>query len=224
MAENVGKTIRSAPTGAEGRQLYRPVAVVLGELTQIYNLLQENLCRLYGVISEPLPDPPKVIGHWDKAYARWHTLKNDYSQRELLRRAAESLEEETYKSEIIWLLDTIEEELRGLRNDAAHTPLVVQTMVALGLPSAVSAIAPSTFTKNPRALEMAKKDVLDELIFTLYLANSCNDRCLDLLQAKSIFVPTPLPLRPALPRRGEQKQRDYRTNLLAEFPSAFRTK
>lgn len=210
------------PTDEESRQLYRPIAIALGELTYNWNLLQEHLCRLFAVVmnenntdDEDAEDEDELTQHKKNAdrdaaiasspaYAIWHSTPNDYAQRSMLRAAAECIKDQQYGKEIIWLLDQIDKSLRNKRNDALHAPLVISSTVSLGAPPTPAEVTPFTLTKNPRAMNLVGKNLLEELVWYRQTASVLIIHALDLIAVRNPWQPRPLPERPQLPSRGQQ--------------------
>jgi hypothetical protein len=101
----------------------------------------------------------------------WYSLDSDVLQRKLLRALLEADEFPTppsYKrmltdeqaSEILYILDEIDQRLRHKRNNAIHAPLIVMSGIHR---DAVRAWAEADFIpQNPRARPLRGKDLIEE--------------------------------------------------------------
>jgi hypothetical protein len=164
-------------------------------------------------------------GGWvDRPLAVWHSIKSDHSKRQMLRRAIVKLPESEKAGrnrlvdEITWVLN-VTDNLEGLRNDSAHTPLqfsgdmfaIADVFSVAEFFSAGSRVFPDTSFQNPRAahLDQKNKDLLMEYKYARERILVLRDYviAIDTAWSKASF---PWPDRPSLPERKPRKARRRR--------------
>jgi hypothetical protein len=150
------------PTAEEIKNLPKamePHLLALGKVANTWNLFQEDLARLYVIVTQKDDRT---------AYTEWHSIRNDRAQRDKLRSAIKTARGRwkddkrlsTAADDLIWLLDQAEI-VADQRNTAIHAPLIPSLGGGNG-----PEILPYYFFQNPRAENLKGKDILAE--FTWY--------------------------------------------------------
>ena len=172
-------------------------AVEIGRLAIQWNDLHELLSRILGII---LPSKHYLDS---VAAAIWHSTHNDSAQRKMLRAAvaADRTIDRSIASEILWLLNQVDNFLADKRNDAFHTPFIVA-----GSENAKSwLLIPHIFTSSPRARKLKGKNLLNEFKWYTDYANALTTRANHI--AWAMKTGKPLPDRPSLPHLGQRRTR-----------------
>jgi hypothetical protein len=142
---------RALPKPPSQKQLdkaFKPYAIEIGFLTRSWNLLHDNLGKIFGRIMEhPIPHVPIAV---------WYSATSDRTQREMLRAACAATfrvspgKRPGLKDDIKWLLSKVQT-LADQRNDAIHAPLVLITGDAF---TGIEVMA-AYFDGNPRAIKLS---------------------------------------------------------------------
>jgi hypothetical protein len=192
---------------------FQPYVKAIGQLLLAWNDLHERLSALF-VMS--------MGGGWvDRPLAIWHSVRNDYGKRNLLRSAILKLEDGQKAerphlvSEILWILDSANE-LEGFRDDSVHTPLhfsfediyAVRDLYELTDMTKLSSkrVYTDTVFQNPRAvrLDQKNKDLLIEYRYARERTLVLRDYAIALDYAWS-GARIPWPGRPSLPERKPRR-------------------
>jgi hypothetical protein len=186
---------RRLPKQPSQKQLdraFKPYAVEIGTITREWNLLQENLGKIFArILDHPTPSVPMAI---------WYSTQNDRSQRDMLRAICEAtfrINPQKYKhlsDAIKWLLKNAND-LADRRNNAIHAPLIMTTSDAF---VGVEVMA-EYFYGNPRAIKLKDKDILTELKWYRGSAEVLRDYALNLWFSLG-HPDRSLPQRPEMPR------------------------
>jgi hypothetical protein len=134
--------------GQEKREEY---ALAIGKVIWAWAEYHEMLAELYATLSGK--------EKWSKSLDDWHAEKDDHRARQRLLKAAKDGLPVTDRAldAIKWIVKTTDDILRGNRNIAAHMPLM-----SFADEHGTHQILPMTILGNPRAIEMAGRDVLAE--------------------------------------------------------------
>jgi hypothetical protein len=175
----------------------RPYHEEIGNLVVDWNTMQDAFCRLFCALME--------TDDYRKPLAIWHSLGNDRSQRELVKRIAPhcSLIEKDKKA-----IEQIEWAVRnalGLgdnRDDAVHSPYVIVMAGEIRL-------EPYDTFGHPRAKGLKDKELISEfqrirenirrMVFFVYKLEQY------LVDLKFKNAPPTLPDKPFLPSREQKK-------------------
>jgi len=175
-----------------------PYVRAVGEVVLAWNAMHDLLAELFWVVTGiPNGKIPLDI---------WHSIKNDWSQRDILRAttnaafAGESGEHRRIREEIKWLLDRINS-LAEQRNNAIHAPLI---FVRQSTDPSVGTIIPATFFGNPRAKNLVGKDLLKEFNWYRQMAVVLGSHALRLKFYLRKVEGAPWPDRPLLPSLGQK--------------------
>lgn len=143
---------------------FAPYVKSIGRLLLAWNDLHERLATLFAAANG--------AGWVERSLAIWHSIRSDYTKRQMLRAALERLPDAEIAGrtkllgEVKWILDCVDG-LEGLRDDAAHTPLHSSTfgplMRSLSQFAGSQVFADVAF-HNPRAMRIIskKRDLLVE--------------------------------------------------------------
>jgi hypothetical protein len=126
-------------------------AEALGHISLAWTRVHEIMAMLFGLLLRPVPE--------ERAYAIWHSIKNDRSQRDMLwalAQASLSADSEIRKA-IKWAVEKLLS-LENSRNDALHSPYVLSYDERRG----PTMIANET-TGNRRAANLSGRDLGVEL-------------------------------------------------------------
>jgi hypothetical protein len=126
-------------------------AEALGHVSLAWTRLHEIMATLFGLLLRPVPE--------ERAYAIWHSIRNDRSQRDMLSalaHAALPADSEARKA-IKWAKDNLLS-LENSRNDALHSPYVLVHDEERG-PTMVA----NELTGNQRAANLSGRDLGVEL-------------------------------------------------------------
>ena len=126
-------------------------AEALGHVSLAWTRLHEIMAILFGLLLRPVPE--------EKAYAIWHSIKNDRSQRDMLSALAQAAlpSEGEARKAIKWAMDNLLS-LENSRNDALHAPYVLVHDEERG-PTMIA----NDLTGNKRAANLAGRDLGAEL-------------------------------------------------------------
>jgi hypothetical protein len=193
---------------------FEPYAKAIGQLLLAWNDLHERLATLF---------VSAMGGGWvDRPLAVWHGNRADGGKRAMLKAAISNLTESETNSrpklvaEIAWILD-VAQQLEGIRDDSAHTPLHAGTyniltsdnLLTVGniLSFGTTQIFPDTVFKNPRAmrLDQGNKNLLGEFRYARERITILRDYAIAIDAAWS-NAHLPWPDRPALPDRSPNRQ------------------
>jgi hypothetical protein len=125
-------------------------AQALGNVSLSWTRLHEVMAMLFGLLLRPAPE--------ERAYAIWHSIKNDRAQRDMLQALAETVlppNGEALKA-IKWAIGSCVP-LEDARNDALHSPYVL--IHDQGGPRMIS----NVLTGNRRATKLKGRDLDLEL-------------------------------------------------------------
>jgi hypothetical protein len=137
--------------GQANREKYQlAIGKIVWAWTEYHEMLADLHARVCGKNNK---------NKWSEALADWHAEKDDHKARQKLLRAAqrELPAGDHARTEIEWIVETTDAILRENRNIAAHMPLMSYTDE-----NGNHSILPMTLLGNPRALQMAGRDVLTE--------------------------------------------------------------
>ena len=142
--------IQSEYYGQEQREAYQ---LAIGKIVWAWTEYHEMLAELYATL--------RGRERWSESLTDWHAhaQRSDHRARQILLNAAnERLAVDDRALEAIeWIVTTTNEILRKNRNIAAHMPLMSYTDE-----HGTHQILPMTILRNPRAIQMAGRDVLAE--------------------------------------------------------------
>jgi hypothetical protein len=188
---------------------FEPYAKAIGQLLLAWNDLHERLATLF---------VSAMGGGWmNRPLAVWHGNRTDGGKRAMLKAAICNLtENETNNrpkliAEVQWILD-VAQQLEGIRDDSAHTPLHAWTGNILTaddmltvrdiLDFGATQIFPDTGFQNPRAmrLDQSNKNLLGEFRYARERITILRDYAIAIDAAWS-NTHLPWPDRPALPDR-----------------------
>jgi hypothetical protein len=126
-------------------------AEALGHVSLAWTTLHEVMGMLFASLLMPASQ--------EHAYAVWHSIKNDRTQRDMLKALAESAlpEDDEIRKAIKWAVDNLNT-LENSRNDALHSPYVLVHHPERG-PTMIS----NDLTGNRRAANLAGRDLSVEL-------------------------------------------------------------
>jgi len=126
-------------------------AEALCHVSLAWTRVHEIMAMLFGLLLRPVPE--------ERAYAIWHSIKNDRSQRDMLwalAQASLSADSEIRKA-IKWAVEKLLS-LENSRNDALHSPYVLVHDEERG-PTMVA----NELTGNKRAANLSGRDLGVEL-------------------------------------------------------------
>jgi hypothetical protein len=169
-------------------------AEALGHVSLAWTTLHEVMGMLFAYLLMPAPQ--------EHAYAVWHSIKNDRTQREMLKALAESAlpEDDEIRKAIKWAVDKLLS-LENSRNDALHSPYVLFHHPERG-PTMIS----NDLTGNRRAANLAGRDLSVELESYKSNVRAITDYLwagvVQLSQPQNALAPQPhkMPPPPALPK------------------------
>jgi len=192
--------------------MFQPYVIAIGQLSLSWNSLHEALATLF------------MIALWDESMERAHGIWNssnfDRPKREMLKGVIKAATEDEITrwprlvEDVLWLLHQVDV-LEDARNDAIHSPFLSFFLEDGTDKKHVQAVIPSLIHQNPRAIKLAKKDLLTEFRW-------CRDSCITLRDyayrmsgaMSEHYAPgvvhAPWPNRPSLPNRGQKKTRPIR--------------
>ncbi len=174
---------------------FEPLALVLGQLTLVWNDLHESLAIVFCSVMGG-----GNIGH---LLAIWHALNVDRAQREILKAAVKSglspgqqneVGRRKVTNDIIWLCDRAND-IEDTRNDALHVPFW-----GTRTKGQKPIIAPLTGLGHIRAEKFLGKDILSELRWFRDYASLLRNFAIEIDHALSDYK-RPWPDRPKLPVR-----------------------
>jgi hypothetical protein len=135
---------------------WAPYIVSLGEVAHAWNHLQEEIGKLFCLVSGLSNSVGMSI---------WHSIKSDRAQRDMLEGALSARSDEQWSEkypkgvdDIRWLLDRVNV-VADQRNNAIHAPC------SLGIEGDELEIIPIVFFGNPRARKLRGKDILNEFVW-----------------------------------------------------------
>jgi hypothetical protein len=143
---------------------YAEYVSTLGRVAHSWNFLQEKLGQLFVAV---LPTAPTLA-----VLAIWYSEPNDRAQRRMLRAAinASALKgwrpnglPDSAEDDILWLLKEADE-LSGRRDEAIHTPAVLQT------DHTGTEMAAAFYSGNPMAKRLEGKKLLEEFALSTWRA------------------------------------------------------
>lgn len=181
----------------------KPYHLALGEVAHAWNHMQEQLGRLFCLVS----------GLDDSMGMRiWHVLKSDRSQRDLLEAATTAAARDDAwrknfpkaKDDIDWLLKKVNAIADG-RNSAVHAPMSAMM-------GGEAEITPLTWWGNPNAAKLRGKDILAEFEWYEKSADAIKTYAGEIRLALMRGQRTPWPGRPLLPtvkRRNGRPDRSH---------------
>jgi hypothetical protein len=167
----------------------RPHAKALGELALIWNDVHMKLSFLFWVITR--------IPNGLVADSIWHSIKSERAQRDMLKNlvqldALNHTVSEALRVEVIWVLNELNK-LADLRNDALHSPFLIFDD---------GAVLPWHQLGHSSAKKLKEKDVLRELEWFYRTADVLRQH-IPVLADMHHRQNDPMPIRPALPNRGD---------------------
>jgi hypothetical protein len=126
-------------------------AEALGHVSLAWTRVHEILAMLFGLLLRPVAE--------ERAYAIWHAIRNDRSQREMLWALAQASlpADSEIRKAIRWAVQELLS-LENSRNDALHAPYVLVHDEERG-PTMVA----NEFTGNKRAANLSGRDLGVEL-------------------------------------------------------------
>jgi hypothetical protein len=167
----------------------------LGEVVYAWNALHEALC---GVFCAVLGVSLQVSA------AIWHSILSDRAQRLMLEVAAQKTEFKRPHGQenILWLLAEVNK-LADRRNNAVHSPYIFRLWMQ---DPPIAEVVPFIATGNPRAKNMANKELLVE--FRWY-TNTAMALCeyADKIRSALSIPEQPWPDKPTLPTLTPKKIR-----------------
>ena len=201
---------------------FAPYVKAIGQLVLAWNSLQEALSFTYqlllvGAIND------SDHNHMSQVRSSWYSIRSDRNQRGLLKAVVQTATEwqkRTYpklRDDMEWLLKEVNS-LEDARNNAAHSPLMLisrkKSLLAAALAHALEQdrVTPESAMGNPRALALAKKDLLTEFEWCRDSALTYRDFVIHINRALWTAGYT-WPSRPKLPNRGQKKGRRDRRRL-----------
>lgn len=184
---------------------FEPYVKAIGQLALAWNDLHERLAMLFWAVLGG--------GSKQRPIGIWNSAKFDRPKREMLKAAVrgctneEILAHPSIVSDIEWIL-TKADALEDKRNDAVHSPLILrgnQLAVLMGAPPVV----PDRLLENRRAMNLAKKDLLDEFKWCFQRTLVLRDYA-SLIERALTASGSQWPNRPSLPPREQKKARHLR--------------
>jgi hypothetical protein len=185
---------------------WAPYIVSLGEVAHGWNHLQEEIGKLFCLVS----DLSNSMG-----MSIWHSSKSDRAQRDMLEGALSArISDEEWSEkypkavdDIRWLLCRVNG-VADQRNDAIHAPC------SLGIEGDELEIMPIVFFGNPRARKLCGKDILNEFGWYVKCAGTLKAFTREiesaLMEPRGLY---PWPERPHLPtlepsrrHKGQRRQ------------------
>lgn len=167
---------------------FEPYALQLGWLAYSWNALHDKLGQLFWTLTGL--DNGKI------PLAIWNAVKNDRTQRELVRATAKETTGPEVFSEIKWVLDRADE-FEEHRNNALHSPLTF--MIDADGPQ----LASKWLSGNQRAMKLKGKDLLTEFAWYGRSANALGIYVQRINMHLKGGVQFPMPERPKMPTRGD---------------------
>jgi hypothetical protein len=154
---------------------FDPFAKSIGQLLLAWNDLHEWLATLF---------VSAMGGGWvDRPLSVWHKNRPDGGKRAMLKAAISHLTDPEIAgrtelvAEIEWILD-VTQQLEGIRDNAAHTPLHAWTGSFLTEPDILAVkdflsigttqIFPDTAFKNPRAMKLDQTNKINKVLLREY--------------------------------------------------------
>jgi hypothetical protein len=182
-------------------------ATLLGHVSLAWTELHETMASIFAALLSP--------DSKSKAWAVWHSVGNDRTQRGmLLAVAAHTLESGDKRfAELKWSIDQMDS-LENKRNDALHSPYTI------AFEDRRLKLIPNHFTGNKRALNLQQKaDLWDELRSYRENIGALNSYLRQIGASLSGFgavtrsraEPLELPPRPSLPRPAHANARKHPT-------------
>ncbi|WKA26365.1 hypothetical protein [Bradyrhizobium roseum] len=143
------KVMASIPSWDALDKRFEPYAIQLGWLAYSWNKLHERLSDIFWALTG--------IQNGYIPAAIWNAVKNDRTQREMLKGLASATltDRKDLLEEILWVLKQADK-FEDKRNDALHSPLIF--MIEKDGPR----LSSSHHMGNPRALKLKDKDLLNE--------------------------------------------------------------
>ena len=177
------------------RKMFRSYGTDIGHLAIAWNTLHETLSQLFEVVLRSRS--PKI------GAAIWYSTDSDFSQRKMLRSATEHARHLTarQRSDILGMLDKIDNTLRHQRNNAMHAPLV------LILSSPESWIEADPDSESPRAKALRGKDIRKEFRLCRDLAGVLSKYAHEMHRALTWPARYSWPEKPPLPHANQKKSR-----------------
>lgn len=182
----------------------------VGQVLLAWNNLHERLSTLFA----------GAMGAEWVHFAIWHSVRSDYSKRQMLRVAIKNLPEELTKKrpklikEVQWILN-MADELEGKRDDAAHTPMhfadgLFDSPDILSLDNIYDiplGVAADDSFRNPRALRIRHggNDILYEHRWTRDRIVALRDYVIAISHVW-MNARAPWPERPDLPNRKPSRR------------------
>jgi hypothetical protein len=182
---------------------YAPYALAIGQATLAWNHLQEHLAAVFLTTTK---------GDHVMA-AAWYSQDYDRARRKMLEAAIQNRQatsfglgpSEKYFEHFLFVL-TETNKLEDARNNMTHAPLFfVDDRLAAQFSTETTGVVPADWYGNPRAAKLRRKNLLIEFRWLRDCAATLAvyTRLLDL----SWRLGHPLPGRPKLPTREDQKSR-----------------
>jgi hypothetical protein len=179
---------------------FKPYVKAIGRLALAWNDLHERLGMLFWAV---------LGGGWkQKPIGIWNSANFDRPKRAMLRAAvhgctsAETSAHPSMVDDIEWIL-TKADALEDKRNNAVHSPLILtgnQLAVLMGY----APVVPDKLLENPRAMKLAKTDLLDEFKWCFQCTLVLRDYAA-LIERALTASGTQWPDRPSLPSRKQKK-------------------
>ena len=176
----------------------KPYAEAIGQLIMSWNTMQDSFCTLFCILMES-----NKLG---KALAIWHAIKNDRSQRELVKAIAPHcsvLQKDKKAIELISWAVKCADATGSHRDDAAHSPYAIQIAEPVELTTNFA-------LGHPKAINLKDIDLLDEFKRIRHNAGQITCFVYHLTQyvsnLKSGEKPWPLPQKPSLQTTRPQKK------------------
>lgn len=173
---------------------FKPVAQAIGEMTLAWN----DLHQILGVLFWTVNRIPNAMA----SFAVWHSSRVDRAQREMLQAVLDAPAppgrelNEALKDEIRWILSEVKK-LEDLRNDAVHSPILVNDAQPGGV-----GVAAQLFG-HQRAKKLANKDLVREFRWFYDAVVVLRDHAATISVGWDGTTHAALPERPPLPNRGD---------------------
>jgi len=179
-------------------------AEALGHVSLAWTRLHEIMAMLFGLLLQPVTE--------EKAYAIWHSIKNDRSQRDMLLALAEASfpADSEIRKAIKWARDNLLS-LENSRNDALHSPYVLIHDEERG-PTMIA----NEVTGNKRAANLSGRDLGIELESykrnVTAVADYLWEAVRELSKPQNALAPQPhkMPPPPSLPKPAQAVSRGRR--------------
>lgn len=136
-----------------------PYTLAIGQLALAWNDLCERFGDLFWTIMG--------AGEMDRPIGVWNSQNFDRARREMLKAAALASSPSEIdkfpgiKNDIKWLCDRAEE-FENRRNNAVHSPLLLNRNMLTVLMEFSDIVVPDDLRRNQRAINLAGKDLLSE--------------------------------------------------------------